>query len=64
MLLSFTESAWPNIFVTSTAGLTVQGNRLTPVDPQDFTAPRCWKWRSGTSQPEVTVIELCDEPKQ
>jgi len=56
------DSAWPNIRVTSTTGLTIKGNQLTPADPKDFTAPRSWQWRGGTVKPEQTAVELCDGP--
>jgi hypothetical protein len=57
-----TESAWPNIFVTSTSGLTLKDNQLTPSDPTDFTAPRSWRWPAGKTPVAQTVLQLCDPP--
>lgn len=59
---SITDSAWPNIYVTSTQNLTLKDNQLTPVDPKDFTAPRSWQWGDGKTKPAQTVVELCNEP--
>lgn len=55
---AITDSAWPNIVVTSTAGLTLNNNRLTASDPADFTAPRSWYPRDA----KQVVIEFCGDP--
>ena len=59
---TFTQSVWPNIHVSSTAGLIMGDNILTPNDPATFVPPleSRWNWRSG--QPSAVVTELCDLP--
>jgi hypothetical protein len=59
---TFTQSVWPNIHVTSTAGLLLSNNHLTPTDPANFVPPleSRWKWSSG--QPSAIVTEFCDQP--
>jgi hypothetical protein len=55
------DSAWPNIFVTSTADLEIADNDLTPVEATSFTPPlqRPWRWNGRAPAPIVT--EACDE---
>ena len=57
---TFTQSVWPNIHVTSTEGLVIRGNRLTP-EPPAFTPPvaRAWNWKDAT--PSAIVLDLCEE---
>jgi hypothetical protein len=59
---TITESVWPNIHVSSTAGLTLSDNHLTPTDPQNFIPPleSHWNWRDG--QPSAVVLENCELP--
>ena len=59
---TFTHCAWPNIRVTSTDRLVVKGNRLTPVEPEDFTPPVARPWNWGTNAPSPVVTEFCDQP--
>lgn len=59
---TFTDSAWPNIRVTSTEKLVVQGNRLTPNEPKAFVPPVARPWTWTTTTPSPLVIELCDQP--
>jgi hypothetical protein len=60
---TITDSVWPNIYVTSTDGLVIRGNRLTPADPSQMTPPlaRRWDWRQDPPQPIVTLF--CDRPQ-
>jgi hypothetical protein len=57
------QSVWPNIRVTSTDDLVVQGNRLTPVEPERFVPPLPARWNWGTNPPAAILIESCDQPK-
>jgi hypothetical protein len=56
---TFTQSAWPNIRVTSTNGLVIRGNHLTP-EPPAFTPPVAgpWNWKDAT--PSAIVLDLCE----
>jgi hypothetical protein len=56
---SVLDSVWPNIHVTSTAGLVLNGNHLSPQDPANFVPPleSRWNWRGGT--PAAVITELC-----
>lgn len=55
------DSAWPNIFVTSTSDLSIADNDLTPTETSPFEPPlqRPWRWNGGTPAPIVT--EGCEE---
>jgi hypothetical protein len=55
------NSAWPNIYVTSTEGLVLSGNTLTPSPPARFRPPlaRTWKWEG--KRPAAVVTEQCGE---
>jgi hypothetical protein len=57
---TFTDSAWPNIRVTSTDHLIVRDNRLTPNDPTNFVPPiaRPESWNGAVPSP--IVVELCN----
>lgn len=50
------DSAWPNIFVTSTTDLVLADNELTPTETSPFTPPlqRPWPWNGRTPAPIVT----------
>jgi hypothetical protein len=52
-------SAWPNIFVTSTEGLIVKDNRLTPAEPKTFVPPLAWRWDWKQAAPAAIVTEQC-----
>jgi len=58
---SVTGSVWPNIRVTSTDGLLIRGNRLTP-EPPLLSPPvaRPWDWKN--TSPAPIVLESCDRP--
>ncbi len=56
------QSAWPNIHVTSTTGLALGANRLTPADPEVFAPPLTARWDWGNSPPKPVVTELCAPP--
>ncbi|MEA3213532.1 MAG: hypothetical protein QOE70_6589 [Chthoniobacter sp.] len=60
---TITQSVWPNIRVTSTAGLVVSGNQLTAPDPEDFVPPLESLWNWGKGQPSAVITELCDQPR-
>ena len=47
------ESAWPNIFVSSTAGLTIKDNRLSESEPAAFAPPLAWHWEWKGAKPEA-----------
>jgi Right handed beta helix region len=55
-----TDSVWPNIRATSTAGLVLSGNRLTLSDPQDFVPPQPFRWDWGNAKPSAVSTELCE----
>ena len=55
-----TESAWPNIYVTSTERLQIQGNRLTPAAPREFVPPLAHLWSWGAKAPSPIVTEQCE----
>ncbi|HEY3324300.1 MAG TPA: right-handed parallel beta-helix repeat-containing protein [Planctomycetota bacterium] len=54
------DCAWPNIRVTSTSGLVIKSNKLTPSDPEVFTPPlaRRWEWRNAA--PSAITTENCE----
>ena len=52
-------SAWPNISVTSSAGLVIKDNRLTSPEPSGFTPPLAWRWDWNNAKPQAIVIEQC-----
>ena len=54
---------WPNILVTSTAGLIIKGNRLTAADPQSLAPPLAQPWLWGTNAPAAVVLENCEHPQ-
>jgi len=56
---TITDSAWPNIFVTSTAGLIVKDNRLAPAEPESFVPPLAWRWDWKQASPAAVVTEQC-----
>ncbi len=51
------DSPLPNIHVTSTAQLVIEGNRFQPL------APSLSRWNWGQSKPSAIVTEACDRPK-
>lgn len=53
------QSVRPNIHVTSTTGLVLQKNRLTPADDAVFSPPLSVRWEWGTAQPVPVLTELC-----
>ncbi|MEW6356518.1 MAG: right-handed parallel beta-helix repeat-containing protein [Planctomycetota bacterium] len=55
-----TDSAWPNIYATSTERLVVEGNHLTPAEPRDFAPPLAHPWNWGANAPTAIVTELCE----
>ena len=57
---TITESAWPNIYVTSTERLVITGNRLTTAAPREFVPPLARPWTWGTNAPSSIVAELCE----
>ena len=57
------QSVWPNIRATSTDGLVIQKNRLTPSEPEQFVPPLPARWDWGTNRPAAILIECCDQPK-
>jgi hypothetical protein len=58
---TITASSWPNISVTSTAGLVIQGNHLVLPEPTAFTPPltRFWVWKGA--KPAAVVVEQCSQ---
>jgi hypothetical protein len=58
---TITASAWPNIFVSSTAGLLIKDNRLTSPAPDAFAPPLAWQWDWKGAKPEVIVVQQCSE---
>lgn len=54
------HSPWPNIRVTSTQGLIIRDNRLTPADPHDFMPSLTVPWKWGNTQPDVMLVEQSD----
>lgn len=54
---TITGSVWPNIYVTSTDGLVIRDNRLTPADLPTMVPPvaRRWDWGKDTPSPIVTL---------
>ncbi len=58
---SLTDSAWPNIRVTSTEGLVIKNNRLTPAEPINFIPPVAHPWNWGTNTPAPIVTEFCTQ---
>ena len=56
---TITASAWPNIMVTSTEGLVIKDNRLTPREPDAFVPPLAWGWDWKQTKPAVVVTEQC-----
>ena len=59
---TITESAWPNIHVTSTERLVVKGNDLTPSEPGHFVPPQPSRWNWRGAKPDAIVTEFCDAP--
>jgi len=59
---TITDSVWPNIRATSTAGLVLKGNHLTPSDPQDLIPPQPFRWDWRAAQPSAISTELCEIP--
>jgi urease beta subunit len=57
------QSVWPNIRVTSTDGLVILGNRLTPAEPERFVPPLPARWDWGTNPPAAILTESCDQTK-
>ena len=55
-----TDSAWPNIYVTSTEHLVVEDNRLTPAEPREFVPPLARPWNWNTNARAAIVTELCE----
>lgn len=51
------QSAWPNIHVTSAAGLVLRNNRLTPADGQTPGPPLSAPWQWGTNVPTAMFLE-------
>ncbi|MGO8746063.1 MAG: hypothetical protein ACLQNE_08740 [Thermoguttaceae bacterium] len=47
---------------TSTDGLVIKNNRLTPAEPETFVQPMTFLWDWGSSKPKAIVTELCDRP--
>lgn len=58
---TFTDCAWPNIHVTSTDGLTIEGNLLTQPEPRAFVPPLAHPWDWGTTTPTAILTELCSD---
>ena len=56
---TITASAWPNIMVTSTEGLVIKDNRLTPREPDSFVPPLAWGWDWKQTKPAAVVTEQC-----
>ena len=48
--------------MTSTDGLVIKNNRLTPAEPETFVQPMTFLWDWGSSKPKAIVTELCDRP--
>jgi prolyl oligopeptidase len=57
---TITDSVWPNIRATSTAGLVLSGNRLTLGDPGVFVPPQPFRWDWGAAKPSAVSTELCE----
>ncbi len=54
-----TNSPWPNIRVTSTNGLTLRGNHLTPEGQFHLTpAAPAWNWHGST--PTAVLLQECE----
>jgi len=60
---AISQSVWPNLHVTSTAGLVIKQNRLTSADPKQFVPPLPERWDWGTNPPGPVLVESCDDPK-
>jgi hypothetical protein len=60
---TISQSVWPNIRVTSTEGLVIKKNRLTPADPKRFVPPLTTRWDWGTNQPVAILMERCAQPE-
>jgi hypothetical protein len=56
---TITASAWPNLFVTSTDGLTIKDNRLAPTEPETFVPPLAWRWDWKQKTPAAVVTQQC-----
>ena len=56
---AFVDCVWPNIRVTSTDNLVIQGNQLTPTDPSQFTPPLTDRWNWGGGKPTPLIVEQC-----
>jgi hypothetical protein len=54
---SILQSPWPNIRVTSTTGLVLKNNRLTPADDQTMVRPLPGRWDWGKTQPTAILLE-------
>jgi hypothetical protein len=60
------DSAWPNLLIGSTTGLTLRDNETTGADPMDFTPPLAhrWNWKDRAPGPIVTeACETIDDPR-
>ncbi len=60
---TITDSAWPNVHVSSTDGLVIRNNRLAATEPTSFVPPLTHPWRWGTGMPTTIVTEQCDRPE-
>ncbi len=60
---TITQSVWPNIRVTSTDGLVIKKNHLTPEDPEGFEPPLPARWDWGTNPPVPILVESCLQPR-
>lgn len=57
---TISQSVWPNIHVTSTDGLVVKNNQLTPQDPENTMPPRTYRFDNGKTKPQPIVTEACE----
>jgi hypothetical protein len=54
------DSMWPNIRVTSAAGVMLKNNKLTPSNDVSYSPPLSVRWNWTTNRPAVVVIEHCE----
>ena len=57
------DCAWPNLRITSTAGLVIKGNRLDTTEPKNFAPPLAHTWSWGTNTPAAMSVEFCEQPQ-
>jgi hypothetical protein len=57
---TITDSVWPNIRATSTAGLVLSGNRLTSSDYENIVPPQPFRWDWRGAKPSAVSMESCE----